>query len=147
MAGILKITDAALLGIHAMALLAGRREKGLVSVAEMAGALGASEAHLSKVMQRLGKTGLVTSKRGARGGFLLNREGASISLLEVYEAVEGPMRPTACLLGSPVCGVELCVMGELQRSVFELLLEKLSETTVDMLAERFRAPAPTTEGP
>jgi hypothetical protein len=66
---ILRISDAANLAIHAMAHIA--RSKGNVnhSVGEIAGEQGVSVAHLSKVMQRLVKVGLLTSRRGPGGGF------------------------------------------------------------------------------
>ena len=78
---ILRISDAANLAIHAMAHIA--RSKGNVnhSVGEIAGEQGVSVAHLSKVMQRLVKVGLLTSRRGPGGGFVLGRAADKISLL------------------------------------------------------------------
>ena len=99
---LLRISEAASLGLHACVVLA-RRAGRLVPAHELAEDFGASEAHLAKVMQRLGKAGLVRSTRGPRGGFRLAREAEGITLLEVYEAVEGPVEPVRCLLGRPVC--------------------------------------------
>jgi len=48
-------------------------------------------------MQRLTKLGLLRSIRGPGGGFLQARPPAQIKLLEVYEAVEGPLEPQDCV--------------------------------------------------
>ncbi len=110
---ILRISDAANLAIHAMAHIA--RSKGGVnqSVGEIADHQGVSEAHLSKVMQRLVKVGLLTSRRGPGGGFLLRRPAETISLLEILEAMDGPMTDTKCLLGRKKCLFGGCALGAL----------------------------------
>jgi Rrf2 family nitric oxide-sensitive transcriptional repressor len=110
---ILRISDAANLGIHAMAHIA--RAKGGVnqSVGEIAAHQGVSEAHLSKVMQRLVKVGLLTSRRGPGGGFLLGRAAESISLLEILEAMDGPMSDNKCMLGRKNCLFGGCALGAL----------------------------------
>jgi Rrf2 family protein len=110
---ILRISDAANLAIHAMAHIA--RSKGGVnqSVGEIADHQGVSEAHLSKVMQRLVKVGLLTSRRGPGGGFLLRRSAETISLLEILEAMDGPMADTKCLLGRKKCLFGGCALGAL----------------------------------
>ena len=81
-----------------MAVLASR-PAGRVSAAELAATLKVSEAHLAKVMQRLGKAALVRSARGPKGGFQLPAGRSSVTLLDVYEAIDGPFRPDECLLG------------------------------------------------
>jgi Rrf2 family protein len=110
---ILRISDAANLAIHAMAHIAQAKGGVNQSVGEIASHQGVSEAHLSKVMQRLVKVGLLTSRRGPGGGFLLNREAESISLLEILEAMDGPMSDSKCLLGRKKCLFGGCALGAL----------------------------------
>ncbi|HLO90816.1 MAG: RrF2 family transcriptional regulator [Chloroflexota bacterium] len=50
---------------------------------------GASRHHVAKVLQRLAQTGLIGSKRGPGGGFFLKANPNSISLLDIYESIEG----------------------------------------------------------
>ena len=128
MATVLRISEAASLGLHAMSLLAGASEE-RTSAGEMAETLGVSEAHLAKVLQHLGRVGLVKSVRGPHGGFSLARPGSEITLLEIYEAIEGPMAETHCLLGRRVCHGS-CLLGGLLETVDELVRAQLSSTTL-----------------
>ena len=91
-----KFTEAASLALHAMALLAAQRERRF-QIHDMAEALPGSTSHLAKVLQRLAKVGLITSVRGRGGGFVLSRDPAQITMLEVYEAIEGPLEVCRCL--------------------------------------------------
>jgi len=133
---VLRISEASSLGMHAMALLAGRPGR-RVPVAEIAFVLKASEAHLSKVMQRLGRAGLVRSARGPKGGFTLAKDPGRICLKEVYEAIEGPMASSRCLLGRPVCGRGKCILGGLIRSVDTQLRKHFQATSLSDLAGVF----------
>jgi len=53
-----------------------------------------------KLMGRLAAAGLLTSARGAGGGFALARDAGGISLADIIEAVEGPIAMTNCIEGS-----------------------------------------------
>jgi Rrf2 family protein len=116
MNSILKISEAASLGLHGMIILAQHRDE-VVSVKYMAEQLDVSANHLSKVMQRLVKTGLVTSVKGNRGGFQLAQEPEKITLLDIYEAIDGKFNPSGCLLGRNACAAGECILGDLIRSV------------------------------
>src|SRR5260370_27456238 len=64
--------------------------------------------YLSKVMQSLGRGGLVTAQRGKRGGFLLARPAGELSVLEVINTVEPIQRIRECPLGMAAHGARLC---------------------------------------
>ena len=112
MAKVLRISEAASLALHAMVLLAAGPDERL-STRRIADRLSASSFHLSKVLQRLAHVGLVTSMRGPKGGFALARPARSITLLEIYEAIEGPLTASECLLEAPVCRFRKCILGGL----------------------------------
>ncbi len=133
----LRISDAASLGLHAGALLAATPDRRLTA-AHMAGELGASKAHLSKVLQRMKGAGLVHSGRGPKGGFRLALPPDKIALLDVYRAVEGGLSLSNCLLPRPVCDGEACILGSLMRSVNRELHAHLEHTTLAELADVFR---------
>ena len=129
MANLLKISEAASLALHTMVYLAAH-DRGLATTHEIGEVLRVSEAHLAKVLQRLAKVGLVDSTRGPKGGFCLARSGDDISLLEVYETIEGPLADTVCLLGQPVCQGEKCILGGLLETVNRQAREYLAGTSL-----------------
>ena len=107
---LLQISDAASLALHVSVMLAANPRQ-RHTTRELAELLEASEAHLAKVMQRLVHADLVTSVRGPGGGFTLARPVDEITLMDVFEALEGPFRPSTCLLARPVCDGTRCVLG------------------------------------
>ena len=132
MASILKISEAASLALHTVVYLATQHD-GLVSTKEIARVLHASEAHLSKVLQRLARVGIVSSVRGPKGGFALHESPEKISLLEVYQAIEGPLALNNCLSDHPSCSGKQCVLGTLIGTIHEQITKYLSKTTVAQL--------------
>ncbi len=122
--GPFRVSEAANLGLHALAVIAAAAEP-MTRTREIAARLKASAAHLAKVMVALEHAGLVTGTRGPTGGYRLNRPARQISLREIYEAVEGPMQPRACLFGEPVCDAGGCALssyfGRLNRDVIRTL--------------------------
>ena len=101
MRSLLRISDAASLAIHAAALLASAKKP--VRVAQLARALKASEAHLSKVMQRLARAKMVTSVRGRHGGFVLNHKPEEVSVLDIWQVIDGTLEKPGCLLDHTHC--------------------------------------------
>ena len=67
-------------------------------------------AYLEHLVARLRKAGLVDSRRGSRGGYLLARPAREITMAEVVEALEGAIAPIECISeapdGSIVCSRE-----------------------------------------
>jgi len=138
LSNVLKISDAASLGLHAMGLLATRPDTGF-STKQIARDLQVSEAHLSKVLQRLTKVGLAASTRGPRGGFALARSAESITLLDVYEAIEGPLVATRCLLGKRVCNGRQCILGDLLTTVDGQVRDYLATTRLADLTSIYQS--------
>ena len=136
MASAFNVSEAASLALHATVLLACSPGK-VLSTAKMASILKASEAHLSKVVQRLRQAGLLRSVRGPKGGFGLARPAHSVSLLQVYEAIEGRLRKRKCVFGKPICGNNGCIMGGLTASVDKQVRGYLSETSLAKVKKVF----------
>ena len=132
---VLRMSDAASLALHAMVTLAEAPERRM-SAKAIAGDLSASEAHLAKVLQRLAKAGLVESVRGRGGGFGLARPASKIKLMDVYQAIEGRLPNTKCLMGKRACKRAVCVMGGLLGTVDTWLRAYLSGTKLSDLARR-----------
>ena len=98
MANPVMISKAAALAVHSMMLLVSAEGKRL-SVKEIAHRLNVSESHLAKVVRRLVRVGLLASMRGPSGGVALKRPPEDVTLLDIYEAVDGPIEAPDCLLG------------------------------------------------
>ena len=134
MSHLVNVSEAASLALHTMALLATGNKRRLTNQ-QIAGSLRASGHHLAKVMQRLAKVGLVDSIRGPQGGFLLKVPAEQVTLLAIYEAVEGPLQESGCLLGDPICDRTRCVLGEVVQSIHQQLRDYLQKTTLAELAD------------
>ena len=137
MANVMKISEAASLALHTMVLLAAEQEgtERPVTAKEVAETLDVSEAHLLKVVQRLAHAGLVRGDRGPGGGFTLARRSDAVTLMDVYEAVEGPLTKTTCLLTSRLCGGDHCILGDLLERMNSEFRRYLSQTRLIDLAE------------
>ena len=136
MAKMIRISEAAALAMHVMVLMAAESRKPL-STGRAAARLKVSGAHLSKVLQRLAKAGLVHSIRGPRGGFVLARGPGKITLLDVYETIEGRHGASGCLFDAPGCGAPRCILGGLLTKVDAQLVGYLSGTKLSALADLY----------
>ena len=118
-----------------------------VPLAEIAAHDGLPLAYLEHLVARLRKAGLVDSRRGSRGGYLLARSPTEITMAEVVEALEGSIAPIECISeasdGSIVCSREsdpahVCPTKLLWTRVRFAIVRTLRETT---LAELLLTPA------
>lgn len=128
MTGLLRISEAYALAFHAMVYLVGLQAGTLITASELARRFGVSEAHLAKVLQRLARMGLLGSKRGPKGGFVLVRRPEEITLLDIHVAVDGPLDRGSCLLTERICLPGTCVMEKLLQMVYEQVHGCLSGT-------------------
>ncbi len=90
------LTQAADYGVRAMIHLASLEPGSRMSSRGLAGAVGSPEPFLTKVMQSLAAAHLVSSRRGNTGGFALAKSPEQISVLDVVEAIEGPVVLNNC---------------------------------------------------
>jgi Rrf2 family protein len=127
MSSLVKISEAASLGLHAMLVLAQNLAR-RYSSAELSKTLKVSFGHLRIVLMDLAKVGLVNAVRGPHGGFVLGRPADEISLLDIYQAIEGPVEPATCLLSEPVCKNGKCVFGDLIQNINQQVAEHLART-------------------
>ncbi|MEJ2745114.1 MAG: Rrf2 family transcriptional regulator, partial [bacterium] len=80
------------------------------------------------------KGGLVRSVRGPGGGFVLGRSAADISLLDVYESIEGKCEESKCLFDVAVCRGEGCILGDIMERVDGQLRRYLAGTKLASLS-------------
>lgn len=135
MSEILKITGAANLALHAASYLAVHSDRTPISTVEIAGQFKVSEDHLRKVFQRLTRAGIVETVRGPHGGIRLKGKAENITLLDVYEAMEGPLTQSGCLLGRKKCTYNVCIFGDLFTTVNKQIRDYFSKTRLSALAD------------
>jgi len=135
-------------GVRVMVELARRAGEEPIPLAEIAAHDGLPLAYLEHLVARLRKADLVTSRRGSRGGYMLARPPAEITMAEVVEALEGSIAPIECISeaadGSIVCSREsgragsqshACPTKLLWTQVRFAIVNTLRETTLaDLLA-------------
>lgn len=98
-----KLTD---YGIGLMTCLARRGGVEPVTARELSAVMGLPLPTVSKLLKLLGGEGLLVSTRGAAGGYALSRTPEQITLVDMVEALDGPMALTECS-GSSECACEL----------------------------------------
>lgn len=135
-------TGSAKYAIRAMVRLAIEDGQGKpFSAAGVAEAEGIPPFYLAKVLQDLGRAGLLKSARGRGGGFYLSRPADQITLFEVVSAVEDPRRlETECILGIDDCNdAAPCPMHDTWKEFRDRALDALQTLTVaDMVEEMLR---------
>ena len=97
-----KLTDYATV---VMTVLAARPGE-VLSAPELAEQAGLEAPTVAKVLKPLAAAGLVAGFRGANGGYRLARTAADINLVEIVEAMEGPLAMTECSVHDGQCGIE-----------------------------------------
>jgi len=115
MSQLISLSEAAAIGLHSMVYIASSKEK--LNVNQISEFIGSSKHHVAKVMQRLVKEDLVSSNRGPAGGFEMKKSPEEITLLDIYEAIEGPINTHICLGNKMVCPFRKCVFGDLSNKM------------------------------
>jgi len=134
MAEFVHFSDAANLAFHCMAHL-GAHPGEYISTHNIAETYSASAHHLAKVVQRLHKAGLVNSLRGPHGGITLAQPPIEVNLLQIYEAIEGPVKISTCLFTQPVCSRRQCIFAGVLAEANTLIYNYLAQTTLhDLIA-------------
>src|SRR2546421_1168295 len=93
----MKLTRASSYALHAMTYMASQKQNQPIASHLVAQARGIPERFLLKVLKPLVSARLLTSVKGPNGGYRLARSPSEISMLDVVEAVDGPVRGHAPL--------------------------------------------------
>ncbi|MBU0926953.1 MAG: Rrf2 family transcriptional regulator [Spirochaetes bacterium] len=145
--GIVHLSDAALIAVHALGGLAAAPGR-LVQSKDLAAIIDASEHHLSKVMQRLVRAGIVHSVKGPSGGFRLDRPADEISFRDAIEAVDGPLSGEFCPFRTDRCDPDNCIFGhEITKHAVELVAYLSRRTIADIAREAATLEAPAYGAP
>lgn len=129
MSNLLSLSEAATIGLHSMALIAMTKEK--LNVNQISETIGSSKHHVAKVMQRLAKENFVASNRGPTGGFILKKRPEEITLLDIYEAIEGKLETQSCPGNKEDCPFTSCIMGDVSNKLTIEFVNFLKSQSLD----------------
>jgi Rrf2 family protein len=110
---------------------------GAVSAKEVSDSCGIPLPVLSKLLQKLGKSGFLISEYGTNGGYRLARDPRRISALEVIRTIDGPIVLANCFTADAHCGhSSRCTVKKPLRKIHEGILRLLENVSIqDMLQD------------
>jgi len=143
----LRLSKMADYGTQVMTYMA--RDQAVHSANEVAGGLGIAAPTVSKILKMLIRKNLVASVMGAKGGYMLSRDPAEISVAEIIDAMDGPISITECS-GTTICerestcstrsnwqGINHIIQDALEKVNLAAMIQPKSQA-VDMSALRSR---------
>ena len=126
----MQITRQADYALRAMIYLAQLEPNQRAATSQIAEIQHIPPSFLAKIISQLSIAGLIHTSRGARGGVSMARPPEGISVLEVVEAIDGPIALNECSHGSGVCPFgENCPLRGLWCDAQAELIAKLKNTT------------------
>ncbi len=134
-------------GMRAMVALAHHYGSGPLSIADIARESSVPPAYLEQLIAPLRRAGIVDSKRGAHGGYVLSRAPENIKVGDVFRVMEGPIAPMECVSEDETDQTCPLIDGCETRPVWLKLRDSIvdaidSQTLADLIATP-PAPAPS----
>jgi Rrf2 family protein len=154
----MKLSHASNFALYAVVYLAARKSEALIGSQDIARVLAISENRLVRILKDLVSARILWSIRGPRGGYRLARSASRISLLEVIEGIEGPIRGVVPCLAQPgnetighrltaICEqVAACTRSVLAKIHISDLLEKSNRGLPPPIEEKHALPPEVAEG-
>ena len=96
---------------------------------------------LTKIISQLSIAGIIHTSRGARGGVWLAHAPEDITLLDVLEAIDGPIRLNQCVEDPKGCPISTtCILNGFWKDTCGLLVGRLKGTNFGQLVEKYEQP-------
>ena len=135
-----KLTDYATVVLTALAA----RPDAVLSAADLAERAGLEMPTVAKLLKPLAQAGLVEGFRGTNGGYRLARAANQISLVEIVEAMEGPLGMTECSVHAGACGIEhSCGVRANWRRINDVVADALRSVTLAQMLDTPSSPPST----
>ena len=116
---------------------------GTLSAKELSDVCGIPLPLLSKLLQKLGKTGFLVAEYGTHGGYRLARPPKQISALEVIRAIDGPIVLANCFTAGAYCGhSDRCTVKKPLRRIHDRILRLLDSVSIEDMLEDSLEEAP-----
>ncbi len=133
----MQISKSAGYAIHGLGYLVTRGTKDPVQISEISSNQDVSKTYLAKIFQQLSTARIVVGHRGVTGGYLLAHEPKDITLVNIIEAVDGPVIRRHCCLGMFGCAIkDRCYVLNVFNEANERFVEVLQNVTLQDVVER-----------
>ena len=142
----MQVSQKCLYALRAIFELAKRKDEGPTKIADIANTQAIPLRFLESILSQLKQAGFVESHRGSNPGYVLIRSPEDLTVGEVIGFVEGPIGPTACLIGkSEVNKCPLsshCIFMGMWEEVRDAISSVYNRTTISDLVRRENEQAP-----
>jgi FeS assembly SUF system regulator len=125
----LRLSKFADYGTQVMAYMA--KDGAVHSASEAATGLGMAVSTVSKILKMLARENLVVSMMGAKGGYMLARNPKDISMVEIINAMDGPISITECSGVSACTRESLCTTRVNWQGINRVIQEALEKVSLD----------------
>ncbi len=132
---LLNISSSSLIALHLLMLIGSHTEKSW-KLPELAEWIQKPSNTLSKILQQLVRQDLLSSIKGPNGGFKLHRHPSSIHLLDVIEAMQGPVKSCPCLLGRKKCLFQACILKDITQDMPQQMKQYLEKTSLEQAIQK-----------
>ena len=135
----MKLSTKGRYGLRALIDLALYSEEEPVSIQSIAKRQNLSESYLEQLVRKMRTAGLVSSVRGAGGGYQLSRPADEISVGDVLRALEGNLDEVSCNANTEGCeGADLCVTKYVWARINESITHTVDSISIEQLLEESR---------
>jgi Rrf2 family iron-sulfur cluster assembly transcriptional regulator len=140
----MQISKSAGYAVHGLGYLITRSTEHPVQISEIAKDQDVSKTYLAKIFQQLSTARIVVGHRGVTGGYILSRDASEITLVDIIEAVDGPIIRRHCCLGMFGCPIKnKCTVLDVFNEANERFVDTLQKMTLkDIVASMSKAKAP-----
>lgn len=113
----------------------------LATKTEIAEAVSAPALFVAKILQRLVRARILLSVRGVHGGFVLARDPATLSMLDVVEITQSPLAPRPCVVNPRACPLRgSCPVHPVWVRIHRQTIRELSRMRFSALARSAKKP-------
>lgn len=135
----MKLSTKGRYGVKAMVDLAVNYGKNPISIKAISQRQHVSEYYLEQLFSPLRKSGLIKSIRGARGGYVLNRDPKDIKVSEIMYILEGPIEISDCVDGSSCNNVDCCATRLLWEKIKHSIDSVMESVTLQDIVDDYYA--------
>jgi Rrf2 family protein len=133
----MKLSTKGQYGVKAMVDLAIHYSKEPISIKSISERQNISEYYLEQLFSSLRKANLIKSIRGAQGGYILSREPKDITVYELMDVLEGPLKLSVCLHDGECSNINMCSTRLLWARIKESVEQVTRTTTLQDMVDDY----------